>query len=639
MKRRNGHSPPARATQAVSVDAQFHKAAALHQAGNLGEAGKLYEQVLLEAPDHFNALQLSGLLAFQTSRFEAAEAFFKKAISIRSDVAGVYANYGLMLKQLRRFDEALATYDKAVAIMPASAQTCFVRGSILQELKRFDEAVVSYGAAIAIQPDFVEAYASRGHVFYELGLFDQSVNDYDRAIRIKPDFAEAYSNRGNALIKLRTFEPARASFERAIALRPDLAEAYSNLGNVLNELGRFEEGLAACRKAITLKPDYADASCNLGRSLNKLGRHEEAVANFARAIDLAPNFSEAYSNLGAALQELKRFDEAIAAWYKAASLRPADPKPYYNMSHVLLLNGNFQDGLEFYEWRKKLEEPLGALSFHQPLWLGKENLENKKILIHEEQGIGDVIQFCRYVPLLKARGASVVLAVRSPLIALLQTLPANVEICSMDHLPESFDFHCPLMSLPLAFGTWVASIPACEHYLKADAFRIEEWKARIGGEGFRIGVCWQGSTGNADAGRSFPLRQFQTLSQIPGVRLISLHKGEGEAQLRDLPVGMTVETLGEGFDGGPDAFLDTAAVMTCCDLVITSDTSVAHLAGALGVRTWVALKYAPDWRWLLDRDDSPWYPSMRLFRQQSPGDWDGVFAAIGAALSEELLSR
>jgi hypothetical protein len=278
-------------------------------------------------------------------------------------------------------------------------------------------------------------------------------------------------------------------------------------------------------------------------------------------------------------------------------------------------------------------------NFTQPAWTGSEDINGKAILVHWEQGLGDTIQFCRYVHLLVQRGAKVLFAPQKPLRGLMRTLGDEITIVDENDETLQFDYQARLLDLPQALSTDLDTIPAQVPYLKADPERVAQWRSRIGTEGFKIGICWQGSKALIDAGRSFPLAKFAPLSAIPGVRLISLHKGEGEDQLQDMPEGMKVETLGADFDSGPDAFADTAAAMQCMDLIISSDTAVAHVAGALACKTWVALKYIPDWRWLVDRDDSPWYPNTRLFRQRQLSDWDELFARIAAAVQSEIETR
>jgi hypothetical protein len=289
--------------------------------------------------------------------------------------------------------------------------------------------------------------------------------------------------------------------------------------------------------------------------------------------------------------------------------------------------GRFDPGWHLYEWRKRRRPPIADRVMPQPLWTGAQVLRGKVLLIHWEQGLGDTIQFCRYANLAVEMGARVLLDVQPQLRRLLRTLNPAVEIVTGGR-DITADYHCPLLSLPAAFGTTLDTIPARTPYLRAEPDRVAQWRRRIGDEGLKVGISWQGSTLRVDIGRSLPLAAFQPLFAVPGVRLISLQKNEGTVQLQTLPAGMHVETLGEDFDRAPDAFLDTAAVMQHLDLIVTSDTAIAHLAGALGRPTWVALKQVPDWRWMLERTDSPWYPSHRLFRQRRAADWSGVFEDI-----------
>jgi hypothetical protein len=299
-----------------------------------------------------------------------------------------------------------------------------------------------------------------------------------------------------------------------------------------------------------------------------------------------------------------------------------------------LVRGNFPEGWPLYEWRKRRVAPEAFHALGRPEWSGREDLTGKTLFIEAEQGLGDTIQFCRYAPMAADRGAHVIVTVQPSLVRLLQSLDSRIEIAPVAAIPSAFDYHIPLLSLPGAFGTEVACIPAAIPYLHVDTGQIARMSSRIGGAGFKIGICWQGSY--IAGARSFCLRHLEGISQLPGVRLISLQKGDGIEQLGSRPDAMAVESLGGNF---PEDFAETAAAMETLDLIITCDTSVAHLAGALGRPVWVALRNAPDWRWLLDRQDSPWYPGMRLFRQTAPGDWRGVFAKIEAELEIILTKR
>jgi FkbM family methyltransferase len=392
---------------------------------------------------------------------------------------------------------------------------------------------------------------------------------------------------------------ALASYDRAIDLAPGLAEAWNNRGNTLTELGRLAEALASFDRAIALRPDYADAFYNRGNALRKSKRVDEAISSYDRAIALEPKHAEAYMCRGIAR----------------------------------LLSGHYPDGWSDYEWRFKIRESqIRRPEIDAHVWQG-QSLLGRSIAVFTEQGLGDTIQFARYLPLLAQRGAQVSLLAPTELCRLFRPLNRQIKIINSIEQGQTFDFQCALMSLPLQLGTDLNSVPNQIPYLTPEAERVSHWKTRIGSQGFRIGIAWQGKPQSAiDRGRSIPLSAFIRLARLPGVRLISLQKHDGLEQLWSVPDKVAIETLGDNFDSGPDAFIDCAAVMANLDLVITSDTAIAHLAGALGRPTWVALRKVPDWRWLLEREDSPWYPTMRLFRQTTDGDWADVFSEIEQSL-------
>jgi hypothetical protein len=343
------------------------------------------------------------------------------------------------------------------------------------------------------------------------------------------------------------------------------------------------------------------------------------------------------------LLTLRRLDEALASFDQAISLKPDYSEAFWNKSIALLLKGDLDAGWPLYEWRwqpKEISLFAGKRNFSQPLWLGKEVLIGKTILLWAEQGLGDTIQFCRFARLVSDLGAKVVLEVPKPLVNLLNTLEGVDHIVATGSALPEFDYQCPLMSLPLALKINLSVVSSQVPYLQAQDIRKIKWQHHIKNEGFKIAICWQGnSTTTLDIGRSFPVILFEEIAKINGVRLISLQKNSGLEQLRALPKDFTIEVLPEEFDSGENAFLDSIAVMTCVDLVITSDTSLAHVAGALGVKTWLPLKYVPDWRWLLDRDDSPWYPSLKLYRQKAIGDWSSVFKDIENDLKSVIAAK
>jgi tetratricopeptide (TPR) repeat protein len=356
-------------------------------------------------------------------------------------------------------------------------------------------------------------------------------------------------------------------------------------------------------------------------------------------VQLQPDFAEALNHRGSALRELKRLDEALASYDRALQVRPNYADAHNNRGLLRLLLGRFRDGWLDHEWRWNADSvQTKPPTINAKTWRG-EDLTGRRIAIYSEQGLGDIIHFARYLPLLVQRGAKVTFSAPTNLNRLLKSLTSDITFVDSLGGRGPFEFQCALMSLPLWFGTELSSIPNAVPYLSGEQALVAVWKKKIGEAGFKIGIAWQGAPGVAiDQGRSVPLSEFAPLARIPGVRLISLQKAHGLEQLGSLPNDVAIETLGKEFDGGADAFIDTAAVMSHLDLIVTSDTSIAHLAGALARPTWVALKYVPDWRWLLDRDDSPWYPTMRLFRQQTAGDWPSVFAKIEQELRSRLAS-
>jgi tetratricopeptide (TPR) repeat protein len=569
------------------------RATAVHQKGELTEAERLYLAILEAQPDHFDAMHLLGVVRYQKGRHH----------------------------------EALDMIGSALKRNPGSAEALSNQGAVLQRLGRHKEGLRSYDQALTIWPDYPEALNNRGSVLRELNRYEEALASYDQALAIRPDDPDTLNNRGNALTELNRPHEALASFERALATRSDYAEALNGRANVLQRLKRFEEALASYDRALAIRPDYADALNGRGNWLHQHQRCDEALASYDMALAIRPDYAEALNNRGNALLELRRFDEALASYERAFRLDPGDADHRLNRALLLLLTGSFADGWREYEWRRKTKGRERAFNGRE--WAG-EDVSGERLLLYSEQGLGDTIQFARFARSVARRGARVILEVPAPLGGLLQRLDGDAIILRAgDPLPD-FDRHLSLMSAPFILG-WTGEIP----YLSADPIRIDQWSKRLPAGVFRVGIAWQGNpAAPVDKGRSIPLTAFAPLGRIPGVRLISLQKGSGVEQLADLPPGMVVETLGADFDSGPDAFLDTAAVMMHLDLIVTSDTAVAHLAGALGRPVWMVLKHVPDWRWMIDREDSPWYPTARLFRQTDAGNWDEVFTRVAADLTQ-----
>jgi tetratricopeptide (TPR) repeat protein len=452
------------------------------------------------------------------------------------------------------------------------------------------------------------------------------------AIARKPGAAALFhAQRGLVLLELGRPADAEAACRAALALKPGTAEALQCLGHALFDQRRPEEAVAAYREALRLKPSLADIQNNLAMALREADQPDEAERWFRAAARREPRDVTLRGNLASLLRMEGRLEAAEIIYREALRLDPDDAVQRYNLGILLLLAGRLAEGWAEYEYRFQARATPGR-SFPQPLWSG-EPLAGRTLLVHAEQGFGDTIQFCRYLPLL-AKTGRVVLEAQGRLLRLLSSLPGDIQLVRAGETLPAFDLHCPLLGLPARCGTTLDTIPADVPYLHAEDTLVARWRERLGPEGFKVGICWQGNPGYAaDRSRSIALEHFRPLADVPGVRLISLQKTNGVEQLGRLAAELRIETLGDALDAGPDGFVDTAAIMQSLDLVITSDTAIPHLAGALGRPVWMALAKTPDWRWLLDRPDCPWYPTMRLFRQGTRGDWPGVFAEIAGALT------
>lgn len=506
----------------------------------------------------------------------------------------------------------------------------FSNGLKLQLEEKFEEAERFYELVLGEDPNHFDSLHHLGILYFQTGNFSLSAEFINKAILLNPNNAASYSNLGLTLQKLGRYEESVASFDLAIQIHPYYHEAFFNRGISLYDLGRFEEAVESYDKAILLKPDYVDAFTNKGASLYAMRRLEDAVESYDQAISINPRFADAYANLGIALHDLKRFDEAIAGYDRALSINPIYEVALWNKANALLLNGDYELGWHFYEWRWKIKD-LGIQhgNFSQPVWSGAESLEGKTILIHCEQGLGDSIQFCRYAKLVKNLGAKVVFEVPSPLATLFRDLDGVDQLIEKGSPSPSFDFHCLLMSLPLAFKTHIATIPTPTSYLTSDAALREAWKLKLGEKTKpRVGIVWSGSTEHKnDKNRSLSLRQL--LKHLPlNYEYVSLQK-----EIRDTDMETLRESSVKHFGDSLKDFTDTAALCCLMDLVISVDTSVAHLCGALGKKTLILLPYVPDWRWLLDRTDSPWYDSVQLYRQSIDRQWDSVLQQINTDLA------
>jgi tetratricopeptide (TPR) repeat protein len=538
----------------------------------------------------------------------------------------------LGLHQRGQLQHAEALYKEILQTQPEHADALHLLGVIVYQRGQLALAIKLISNAIRINPKHSDAHANRGLVFHALKRYEDALASYERALTIRPDFVEALNNRGNVLKDLKRYDEALSSYDRTLSLNANFAEALSNRGIVLFELKRYDDALASYDRALTIKPEYANALANRGNALKELKRYDEALASYDHALQLKPDFADALSNRGLVLMELKRYDEALISYDRAVSVKPNYIDAYWNKCLCQLLLGDYANGWRNHEARWQTEQMRKSYrTFKQPLWLGEQSLRGKTILLHAEQGFGDTLQFCRYTSQVKALGATVLLQVPHALNALLQSLQGvDVLLNNGEALPD-FDYHCPLMSLPLAFHTTLASIPANTPYLFSHAERLKKWQAKLGEKTLpRIGLVWSGnSTQKNDHNRSIALSEFShTLNNA--VHFFSLQKEVRDADAAILASFNNVQHFGEQLQD----FADTACLCELMDVIIGVDTSVTHLAGAMGKPVWLLLSNNADWRWLLNRDDSPWYSSMQLLRQPALGNWQSVFKQVDQQLQK-----
>ncbi len=615
---------PSQASQTMSRGLRAHRA------GRLLEARRCYETVRRCFPRHAQALNLLGLVAVSEGHSEEGIGFYRSCVRAEPRFAAAWSNMGAALAAVGRHEEALAAHTRATEIEPGLAAAHNNLGTLLSAQGRAEEAALAFMRAVELQPELAEAHNNLGNVRKAQGRLEQAVADYRRAVELRPGYANAWYNLGNALLALGRPAEADGAYLRALSLDPQQPKAHNNRSKALRDMGRFDEALAACEAAIALQPDLAEAHSNLGCALQACQRWEEAIAAHRRAVALRGDFADAWNNLGNSLLALNRTDEALAAYREAHRLQPASPDIAFNASIVDLLEGRFLAAWEGYErrWDLRAKNLRRRPVQTRPAWDGLDSLAGKSILVYSEQGLGDTFQFARYIPLLAARGArvhGVVQAAARSLIGRLSGVSSVSTTC--DPWPEC-DFHCPLLSLPRAFRTELSSIPVNVPYLAARPDRVQKaaWLASSGGR--RIGAVWAGNPSHPnDRNRSIPLGALSSALASAGTGWVSLQKEMRPGEAAALSAAGAVDLSGLLRD-----FEDTAGVLAQLDLLITVDTSVAHLAGAMGLPTWILLPYSPDWRWLLGREDSPWYPSVRLFRQSEPGNWAPVLARVAAEL-------
>jgi len=587
------------------LQAWYDLAVEQHQAGELEVAESLYRKILQENPGHLDATYLLGTLLLQREQFARAVELLEPLTKIRDDIADLHNNLGIAYNGLGRQADAARAFQQA----------------------------------IRARPDYAKAHFNLASLLEQRGNYTQAEHCYRQAIDINPDDAQAHFNLGHLLKLQRRWDDAEDCYVRLRAFRPDDLDVLVNLGFVLVKQEKLTEAIAIFREVLRLQPDYAQVHNNLSYIFERQGKLREAEVAARRALELMPDYPEGYNNLGTALRSMHRLDEASEAFRRAVELRGRFPLAEFNYGTTRLLAGDWPAGWAGYEQRlKTLDEP--PRHFDAPQWKG-EPLPGRKLLIYAEQGFGDTLQFVRYLPLVQQTAqARIILECQPELRSLLDGFPGIDRLAGAGEADAECDAQCPLGSLPAIFQTRLDSIPGRSPYLHANPDLMARWGAeveQVAGGNYRVGIVWQGNPAQArDIIRSCQLEDFAPLSEIPGVTLISLQKGANIADLlARLPAGMRVVDLGSRFND----FADAAAVVAQLDLVISVDTAMAHLAGALGRPVWTLLAHAADWRWLTNRSDSPWYLTMRLFRQPAWGDWRGLFAEVANALQQRVQTR
>jgi tetratricopeptide (TPR) repeat protein len=619
----------------ITMDETLRSAFSFLEKGNISQAEFLYKKVIEIQPSNFDALFMLGAIYLLSGNYDLSISFTERALQSDPANASAYYNLGVSYQEKAELDKSVLYYQKAVEFDPALAPAYCNLGTVFQKKNEFEKAVSYYLKALELDPALISASYNLGSVLQEKGDLEKAAHYYRAALGLDPAFADAWNTLGSVLQEQGKVDEAISDYLKAIECDPNLMDAYYNLGKVLMEKGQIDEAIGYYRKALQLNPNSAEAHNNLGFSLLEKGRPDEALSHFRKAVSINPEFSQAYYNLALYHQDRNMPDEAVLYYEKAIRHRPDYVDAHWNMACALLLSGNFERGWKEYEWRWKLKKHRGY-RISRPQWDGSD-ISGRTILLHAEQAFGDTIQFVRYAPLVEQRGAKVIVQAPKELGRLIGNVSGAAQVVADGgQLPE-FDLHCPLLSLPLVFGTTLHSVPAQVPYIYVDPSLYLKWRERLRCDSSRlkIGLVWTGRINvERERRRSCSLDLFKGLMQFENTTFYSLQKGNGTGQVK--PGTKDIKLV--DYTKDLDDFLDTAALAANLDLIISVDTAVAHLAGAIGKPVWTLLPFVPDWRWMLDREDSPWYPTMRLFRQPSPGNWEAAICDVAREL-DYLLKR
>lgn len=631
-------------SKAVTLDAAdatifLNLGNAMQSLGLHESAVQVYDAALALRPDYAQAALNCGNSLRSLRRFDAARRAYENAIQWRTGYGSAWFNLGNLLCDMGDVTAALSAYDTALTCSLSTADVWCNRGNLLKQAGRLAEALASYDTAIALKPDDATLWSNRGLTRHEMGEHAAAVADFEQALHLRPDYLNALCNKANSLRVLGEGDAAMAGYDAVLAQDPHHAQAHCNRGLLLRERKQLREAMAAFDASIRCNPELAQAYSNRALIHKTLGDYASALNDQTTALRLSPDFADAHTNLGALYHDLNRIEEAIVCHRQAIALSPQHPHANWNLSLDLILSGDMQEGWPLYEWRLHKAGPLQHTDYRgRPRWDPLQSLSGVRLLLVHEQGFGDTLQFCRYALMAEAAGAIVLLEAPEALRKILKTLSPSVAWVDPDSTFDAFDVWCPMLSLPLAFGTHLGQMPPSGPYLHADPCDVSVWEKRLTGAfgaakdtagRLRIGLCASGNpvhenTANRDVGLD------NLLAVLPAEhQYVVLQKRISEAERQAMSASPLQITA---FSDALTSFSDTAALCSRLDLVISVDTSVAHLAAAIGRPTWILLPWVPDWRWLMQREDTPWYATVRLFRQGALRAWDGPLQAVRAAL-------
>jgi tetratricopeptide (TPR) repeat protein len=608
----------------------FDRAFAAHRDGRLDDAERGYRATLDSNPVHVDALHLLGVLRHQQGQHAEAAALVRRAVNLRPEDAALQLNLGNALKALGQIDDAIEQFRNALTLAPSFPMAHYNLGNAYASVGRHEDAADAFEKSLRLQPDDASSHNNLGNALHALGRHTEAIASFQRALELRPGHAGALNNLGMSLNALERADEAIPRFQAALAAEPRFVAAHFNLANTLDALGRHAEAVASFQAALALQPNLPPTIFGLGNALAALGRHAQALPYLERAVGLDPQFSLAWLSLGTAHQALGAHAAAVRAFDQALRLRPDLASAHMNRALAWLALRDFARGLPEYEWR--LQTTAQPVIQTLPRWHG-EPIEQRTLLVHAEQGFGDTLQFVRFVPLASQRAARVVLEVQPPLLPLLAPAAQawRVTLIAQGAPRPAADLQCPLLSLPLALGTTYDTIPARTPYLSAPPAYSRKWRGSLGGHAKRkIGIAWSGRIQQNET-RSMPLAALAPLFALEGIDWIVLQpdlSAEERAALDAHPRAASIHRL----DKRIGDFADTAAIIERLDAVVSIDTSIAHLAGALKKPLWLMLPFAADWRWFVGETRTPWYPGATLLRQPQPGAWDDVVEAVANEL-------